>query len=512
MARNGGKAIWSRRATAMAALVFAFHAISADQGIWQEGPYPVGFRLVETLDETRFFPTRQKGRSDVRVIRMYLWYPAQKGTGAPLNLGAFVAMAQQDFVGQQELPVLLAQGMSAAPREALLKRATRSLQQAQPAPGHYPVIAVGQGLYYESPLSQLVLCELLAGHGYVVVTCPLQGTHTRLVNLSAEDLETQVRDLEIVMSRACNAWPTARIGVLGYDLGGMAGLVLTMRNPKVNAFVSMDSGILTAHPSGLPASHPSYDESRFVVPWMHLTQNRVIPSQSDPSFGHTLFDRKKFGDAFLVGVPTTNHGAFSAYATFGLEHRVPAYWQDIQDELADIHREVIARVVTFFDAYLKGDDAAKRELLKATGPFSPPAPAFTVSRKSGPSAPPSSAELIHAIIQDGFSKAKPKIDRTRIAHPDLVPIPERELNWLGYHFLYWWGRSKEAIDVLNLNVAWHPESANAYDSLAEAFAATGDIDEAIANYRKSIERDPSNAHAQRELERLSQGEDTAEEP
>jgi Tfp pilus assembly protein PilF len=54
---------------------------------------------------------------------------------------------------------------------------------------------------------------------------------------------------------------------------------------------------------------------------------------------------------------------------------------------------------------------------------------------------------------------------------------------------------EEAIAILKLNVEFYPESANCYDSLAEAFMRSGDNEQAIINYKRSIELNPNNQNA-----------------
>ncbi|MCZ6850015.1 MAG: tetratricopeptide repeat protein, partial [Planctomycetota bacterium] len=78
---------------------------------------------------------------------------------------------------------------------------------------------------------------------------------------------------------------------------------------------------------------------------------------------------------------------------------------------------------------------------------------------------------------------------------------EADINRAGYLFLSL-GRTADAIAVLGLNIALHPESANAHDSLGEAYLKTGDVEKAIANYEKSLELNPQNANARRVLERI----------
>ena len=53
-----------------------------------------------------------------------------------------------------------------------------------------------------------------------------------------------------------------------------------------------------------------------------------------------------------------------------------------------------------------------------------------------------------------------------------------------------------------MNAEAFPDAWNVYDSLAEALAARGDVDLAIANYRRSLELNPDNSNASTWIERL----------
>ena len=65
-----------------------------------------------------------------------------------------------------------------------------------------------------------------------------------------------------------------------------------------------------------------------------------------------------------------------------------------------------------------------------------------------------------------------------------IPAPENLINQLGYQFLGR-GNSEEAIAVFKANVERYPESANVYDSLAEAYERGGKIDLAEPLYDKA---------------------------
>ena len=87
------------------------------------------------------------------------------------------------------------------------------------------------------------------------------------------------------------------------------------------------------------------------------------------------------------------------------------------------------------------------------------------------------------------------------ADTDLY-VAESEINTLGYRLL----RRQlvnEAIAVLKLNVEAYPQSANVYDSLAEAYLLSGDKEKAIENYRRAVAIDPTMESAKQALKQLT---------
>ncbi|HYC57929.1 MAG TPA: CocE/NonD family hydrolase [Thermoanaerobaculia bacterium] len=82
-----------------------------------------------------------------------------------------------------------------------------------------------------------------------------------------------------------------------------------------------------------------------------------------------------------------------------------------------------------------------------------------------------------------------------------ITLTEQQLNRIGYVLLAR-KRLPDAIAVFRRNVATFPQSANAYDSLGEAYMLSGERANAIANYRKSLELDPKNTSATAMLQQL----------
>jgi tetratricopeptide (TPR) repeat protein len=80
---------------------------------------------------------------------------------------------------------------------------------------------------------------------------------------------------------------------------------------------------------------------------------------------------------------------------------------------------------------------------------------------------------------------------------------EVDLNTAGYDLLFA-KKVKEAIEVFKMNVKLHPESWNVYDSLGEAYAAAGDKKNAIANYEKAVQLNPTSQGSKDALAKLKQ--------
>jgi tetratricopeptide (TPR) repeat protein len=156
----------------------------------------------------------------------------------------------------------------------------------------------------------------------------------------------------------------------------------------------------------------------------------------------------------------------------------------------------------FLDAHLKRDKEAVARLKEAVSAKNTGKGNFHVAYRKGHPSPPLQSVLIQRIIQKGMAESRSYIDRMRQAYPGRILFEESVLNWLGYHFLLWWGREEEALEVFKLNVDLFAESSNAYDSLGEAYYLLRQIPEAIRCYEKSLELNPENSNASVRLKQL----------
>jgi hypothetical protein len=497
-------------------ILIDFNCLKAQNNAFnfQNGLFGVGFQLFEQYDFSRSIlkiSDSDSLLSNPRPIRTYVWYPSKENNQQKMLVNDFIELAKGDFCNGTTSnincaePVQLLKGFSTTKLNSLKSQKTLSVHNAGFVDQTFPVIVVGQGLYYESPFTHFILCEYLASHGYVVVSCPLMGTQYRLVNLNTVDLETLVRDLEFSLSVALNL-PIAdkkSIGVIGYDMGGMAGMILSMRNPQVDAFISLDAGILYPHYSGLPKSHPNYSLSNLTIPWMHVTQARFCPGGFEKSHPLNTMKQKVFGNNYLLLLNTTNHGAFTSYAMLGIENQVPGYWENDYSDIAPFYEKVCTYSLKFLNAYLKNDKDSKKSISEKSGNQGNNESFDIIGNRDLTF---SKNQIINKIIIDGAQvgiSAFYKIDKE---FQDKVFADENELNWLGYHFLYWWDRSTEAIQVFEFITELFPKSANAFDSLGESYLNSGNKEKAIKYYQKSLELNPDNENAKQMIDRLNKNQ------
>ena len=108
---------------------------------------------------------------------------------------------------------------------------------------------------------------------------------------------------------------------------------------------------------------------------------------------------------------------------------------------------------------------------------------------------------IDAIVEDPSTIVSHYRNVSNMMGAPVLP-PESLVNELGYFLLYPFEDPDKAVEMFRVNVANYPESANVYDSLAEALHVRGDRELAIENYEKSLQLNPRNEHAKRQLEVL----------
>lgn len=111
--------------------------------------------------------------------------------------------------------------------------------------------------------------------------------------------------------------------------------------------------------------------------------------------------------------------------------------------------------------------------------------------------PPAIAALETAATKQGFDHFATILEQP-MYRALKSQLHESDVNAWGYRLMSQ-GQGSHALEVFKLNVALFPNSANTYDSLAETYAALGDHEQAVINYRQSLALDSHNDNAVRYL-------------
>ena len=109
---------------------------------------------------------------------------------------------------------------------------------------------------------------------------------------------------------------------------------------------------------------------------------------------------------------------------------------------------------------------------------------------------------MHAYSQNGIASALEAYRKLRTESAGEYLLREQDLNTFGYQLLER-NKLQDAIQVLQLNAEFYPESGNVYDSLAEAYMLAGNEKKAVELYGKSLEKDPSHSNARDMLKKLN---------
>ena len=485
----------------------------------EPGTYSVGFRLIEGEDASRAVTGGGTAAPRPRPVRTYVWYPAEPArrgrTSEPMRFGRYVELADGDVWPAEMIGSLheklaysrrpLARSFDERGFAALLQRPVLAVENARPAAGRFPLVVLGVGFWYEPAISQAVLGEYLAGRGFVVATAPLVGTNSPVVRVDEEDLEAQVRDLEFAVARARELPFVShdKLGVVGMDMGGMAGVLLAMRRRDVNVFVGLPSGILFEHPSGLPRISPGYDPLALRVPWLQIMPAGGAtppPGSQSPS----LFEAAVYSDRYLLLTPNLGHVDLTIDGLIdGRGSMIGGAYQQATATGAEGHRALQPYVLNFLTAFLAPQ--AERRAAGLAFVSRPPADSgfeMTLEHRQALPASITYDEFVAGVVAGRGAETVDRLRALAASQPNDPLLGEGDLTRLISNLLFTWGLGKETLPVIDFMIERYPSSPAGQGLLAEAQISAGNYAAAIDVYSKFLERYPNNPVAITRLEWL----------
>jgi dienelactone hydrolase/predicted negative regulator of RcsB-dependent stress response len=481
----------------------------------QPGPHAVGLRVVEQYDYARTYRplTDDLGKpyrgERARPLQTLIWYPAQKSTARSMTVGDYTALAPTETsFGKPNLDPEFKQWIDAM--KPTLATTMWSVRDAPALSGRFPVVIYAPSFSAMS-WENADLCEYLASHGYVVLASPDMGATTRGMTGDLAGVNAQAGDISFLIGYAQTLPNTdmAALAVGGFSWGGISNLIAASRDNRIDALFALD-GSMRYYPGLVKQAdvHPDW----MALPLLYFTQGEISLEEQE-SFpkdeknpAPNVLNQWTHGDLITVHDMALVHVEHSS-----MYQRNEDTWKGFaEQQKGDYGREdgivgyawVARYTLHFLDAYLKHDAESMAWLKKTPAENGVPKHFMSVNFRAAKGRPATLETFRAELGQKGFDHAEELYAAMQKEKSDFK-LDEGAVTTWG-NDLVAENHLPEAIDVLKLNAKNNPNSANAYDSLGKAYLKAGQKQLAIDSFKKSLENDPDNENAKKELKELGE--------
>lgn len=290
----------------------------------KQGPYKVGFKAGIHYDLGRPAMQEQFNRfRQGRAVHISVWYPATVKANHPnmmfsgyvdeisrmVNPREVTKRTRTESIHRMNVELSRAGGDSIVVLShlaELLNATTHAFRNATYSEGSFPIL-----VYPESPHLNNILNEYLASYGYIVVSVSRHGTFTEDFNgQHVSEIETAVQDCQFALSVIKKEFSASGqpMAVMGTGKSALTGLAWMMRDPSIEALVSMDGGILTALEYDLIKKSPYFDIN-------HSTKPMLVMHVPRASANPDLINNYCYADRYLLRLP---HMQELYYLNFGV--------------------------------------------------------------------------------------------------------------------------------------------------------------------------------------------------
>ncbi|GAB5409183.1 MAG: hypothetical protein BalsKO_15480 [Balneolaceae bacterium] len=478
------------------------------------GKHSVGFFHYTKVDSTRTYQIRNEYNNQFiyRPIPISIWYPAdiKNGNSKQLTILDYLEVLKEEEEWENLPNEFLLDWFpylwNTPQNRAHLSEKTQAYLDATKLNGKFPVIVYAPS-YQASSIENFALFEYLASKGFVIISSPSRGTDTRwLEGGTTKDMETQSRDIEFLLKEVYRYQniDTDNIALMGFSFGGLSNTITVMKNQNIKALISLDGS--ERYRYNVLEKSPYFDLSRLNIPYAHFAQKEIpeivlkedkIPAELNYQF--QLYDSLTYSDIYSYKFHNLSHSHFSSYGVlFGNRDKR----QDKSDsEIMTSYNQLSEYTLQFFNATLKKDQKAKVFIEKSPETYNSEESVISKKMKKSISSEFNHKNFIDLALKQDYQNLIPLYKNTLVRYPNLE-LKERMLNTLGLKLSFDPNRAEEGINVFLLALHIYPNSANLYDSLAEAYRYNNDVKNATFNFKKSLELNPENQNAINKLKEL----------
>jgi len=480
----------------------------------EQGEYQVGFHHYGLIDSTRTYQIKNEfnNRFIHRPIPVSIWYPAKTDSD---DIEQLTVLDYLEVLKEEEeyknlpnyflldwFPYL----WNTPENNAHLPEKAHAFSNPAFLKGKFPVLIYAPS-YQASSIENFALFEFLASHGFVVISSPSRGTTTRwLEGGTTKDMETQSRDVEILLKeiyRYKNI-DLDKIALGGFSFGGLSNAITVMKDKRIKALVSLDGTERYNYPILEKSSY--FDLAAFDIPYLHMAQKdipeEVLTSDKIPeklNYEFQLYDSLNHSDVYRYKFHDLTHSYFSS---FGVLFANRDKRQDKSDaEIMASYQLLSEHTLQFLNAILKEDKNALQFMENSPEANGIPEKLISKKMKKALEKAYDYKNFNDVAGRQNYQDLIPLYQKTMEEHPTLQ-LEEGMLNTLGLRLSFDPEKAEQGINVFLLALHIYPESANLYDSLAEAYLYNKDYKNAITNFKESLVLNPINQNAINRLKEL----------
>lgn len=389
---------------------------------------------------------------------------------------------------------------------AHLTEKTTAFSNAKFLEGKFPVVLYAPS-YQASSIENFALCEYLSSNGFVVISSPSRGTDTRwLEGGTTKDMETQSRDVEFLLKEIhqYKNIDLDKIALMGFSFGGLSNAITVMKNQNIKALVSLDG--TERYRYDILEKSAYFNIGKLNIPYVHFAQKDIpeivlqedkIPEELNYEF--QLYDSLKYSNVYSYKFHDLSHSYFSSFGIlFGNRDKR----QDKSDDTIMVSYKALSEhTLQFLNATLKHEENAKQFIENSPDKNGLPKSMLSKKMKKALMVEFDYKDFNDLALNQNYQDLILLYEATLTKYPNLK-LEEGMLNTLGLKFSFDPEKIEQGINMFLLALYIYPKSANLYDSLAEAYLYKKDFDNAITNFKKSLELNPENQNAINKLKQL----------
>lgn len=449
-------------------LIFIISKCTAQNQVFEmldkdvKGIYDVGVKFIKSVDYSRSFKENQ-GRS----LDYIIWYPTDNKTNKKVKLEEYLLKNGSDIsywndyfseLGDQNI------SLKELFNSTLISRKNaKSIENKK-----FPMIVYSPGAY-GSEYENYIICEYLASNGYIVASHQSKGPNSLSTKITTLGLESQARDIEYgisEMQKQISNVNTEKIGLFGWSWGGLASMLVQLRNKNIDALISID-GSIAIHKDKIEETS-FFNTQEIDIPYLFVSSKST--SKNLKEFLVSL----KYSESIYLGYSNLEHKDYNSLSFLK--------YSNISRDKKNSYIGLVKNIVNFFNNHLK---VKEFELL--INEIKKQETENLVNYEILPSLEkPIGTERFFELFKD--KKAEMAMDifeNTLDADLDYNFFEEEEAINFSYELYYDFDLPNEAIELLKMSIISYPNYYRTYGHLGNLSYKMGDLKSALIYFSKA---------------------------